>query len=234
MVKIAFFVEGQTERVFLESLLDNLFTHPNFNIHSEELRGGKAKVITHENYDNSSIRYYFLIYDVGGDGSVAGAIYERAPALINIHNYDHVFGIRDLFPNDKTQSELIESTFNSVFNGSEIVNYLTLILAIMEIEAWFLAENTVFSRLDKSLSIEKINTSLNIDIINDDPESYKHPAKLLDDIYKLAGKRYQKRKSDSYNICSRLDYNEFYLNQSLRKRISSFDKFLLMLEEFYN
>jgi len=81
MVKIAFFVEGQTERIFVEKLLDSYFTHPYFNIESIQLVEYKATIITKANYYHEEVKLYFLIFDVMRDGNVNGAILERSENL---------------------------------------------------------------------------------------------------------------------------------------------------------
>ena len=63
MIKIAFFVEGQTERIFIEHLLDNFFTQPYFNVESFKILKDRATYITKSNYDDSSVNYSFLIFD---------------------------------------------------------------------------------------------------------------------------------------------------------------------------
>ena len=53
----------------------------------------------------------------------------------------------------------------------------------MEIEAWFLADHSLFSKIDESLTPEYIKTKLGLDLINDDPEKEcRHPAKDIDNI----------------------------------------------------
>lgn len=231
MVKIALFVEGQTERIFLERLLDNYYTHPDFNVESQEIRGGRAKIITHINYTENNVKYYFLIFDVGGDGKVVSAIYERSKNLVANHAYNHIFGIRDLYPNSKEQLESINNSVSTIFKNDEIVNNVTLVIAIMEVETWFLANHSFFSKINLTLTTQIINETLGIDIEKDDLESYGHPAKMIDDILKLVGKSYKKKESDTHGICACLDFEELCLNVDVRARIKSFDNFLHKLDK---
>ncbi|MCK4408211.1 MAG: DUF4276 family protein [Bacteroidales bacterium] len=232
MIRIAFFVEGKTERIFIENFLDNYYTHPFFNVESQELRGGRAKKIIKSNYEDNNIKYSFLIFDVGGDGSVAGAILERSKKLIESYGYNHILGIRDLYPNTREQLDLVYSTFNEIFQNDSILNDISLIIAVMEIEAWFLADYPFFLKVDNRLTASKINENLSIDIENDDLEEYRQPAKIIDKIYKIVGKRYKKRESDSYSICSHIDFDELCLNQNKRNRIPSFDSLINKIDEF--
>jgi hypothetical protein len=232
MTKIAFFVEGQTERIFVESFLNSYYTHPYFNVESYELRGGNAKIVTKSNYDDETINFQFLIYDVGGDGRIASEIFERHDHLINKAGYNHIFGIRDLHPNSHDDLGAIKHSLINIFNNNEILQKLTLVVAVMEIEAWFLADYNFFTKVDKSLTVKTINDNLNISIRHDDIESYDHPAKLIDRIYRIANKRYKKRESDSYTICSHIDFDDLYLNTNKRNRIPSFDSFVKKLDKF--
>jgi hypothetical protein len=231
MLKIAFFVEGKTERIFVEKFLDSYYTHPFFNIESQELRGGRAKLVTKANYNEQSIKYSFLIFDVGGDGSVVSAIFERSEKLIHIHGYTHILGIRDLYPNPKDHLPLIISSFEEIFHDFHQSNSISLIIAIMEIEAWFLADYAFFLKIDNTLTVSRINESLRIDIENDDLENYRHPAKTIDKIYRIVGRRYKKRESDSHSICSYIDFSELCLNQNKRNRIPAFDSFVNVIEK---
>jgi len=232
MTKIAFFVEGKTERIFIEKFLDSYYTHPFFNVESYELRGQRATVITKSHYEDDTVNYQFLIFDVGGDGRVAGAIYERYDHLINRKGFSHILGIRDLFPTAIEQLDLVKSTFTKIFNNDAITQRITLIIAIMEVEAWFLADYNFFVKVNPALSPAKINDSLNINIVEDNIESYTHPSKIVDRIYQIVDKRYKKRESDSYSICSHLDFDDLYLNQNKRNRIPSFDLFIKKMDEF--
>lgn len=231
MIKIAFFVEGKTERIFVEKYLNIVYSHPHFNIDSYEIRGGRIKIITKLNYNNESIDYYFLIFDVGGDGSVNSALLERSKKLINQNGYRHIFGIRDLFPLKPFQLSSIKSNFFRFIDDESILNAITLIIAVMEIEAWFLADYPFFQRMDSRLTPTRINNALAIDIENDNIEAYRHPAKIIDDIYRLIGKRYKKRESNAHSICSYIDFNDLYLNEAKRARIPSFNSFVQKLDE---
>ena len=231
MTKIAFFVEGKTERIFIENFLDSYYTHPFFNVESYELKGQRATIVTKSNYEDDTVNYQFLIFDVGGDGRVASAIYERHNHLINQIGFSHIFGIRDLFPYSIEQLDSIETIFNKIYNNDPILQKISLVVAIMEIEAWFLADFRFFEKVNPGLTSTTINESLNINIEEDDIEAYKHPAKIIDKIYQIVGRHYRKRESDSYSICSHIDFDDLCLNQNKRSRIPSFDLFIQKLDE---
>ncbi len=231
MKKIAFFVEGKTERIFIETLLDNYFSHPYFNVESFELIGEKAKAITKANYEDGLVSHYFLIYDVGGDGRVAGAIYERHEKLLTISGFDHVIGLRDLFPNNELDEIDIQHEFRTKFLNPELSRKLSLVIAKMEIEAWFLADYRLFERQNGILNVDFINHNLKISIDSDELEHYHHPSVIIHRIYRLIGKSYRKRKSDSYRVCSFIDFSELCFNQARNSRIPSFSSFLELIND---
>lgn len=231
MVKIAFFVEGQTERIFLENLLDNYFTHPYFNIESLQLVEGKATTITKANYDHEEVKLYFLIFDVMGDGNVNGAIFERSENLINRSGYSHIIGIRDLFPNPLGSLPQMVADFNEVFSEKEFFNKLTQIIAVMEVEAWFIADYEHFTRMDASLRTSWINNILDIKLETDDIESYSHPSQIIFKIWRLVGKTYKKRESNSWSICSHLDYTKYCIDKEFFKRIPSYASLINKIDE---
>jgi hypothetical protein len=230
MKKIAFFVEGKTERIFIEKLIDNYFTHPFFNVESFELVGDRAKTITKANYNDGSVAYYFLVYDVGGDGRVASAIFERHEKLLNESGFDHIFGLRDLFPNIEADEGAIQEGFRSIINNSDFLRRLSLIIAKMEVETWFIADYQLFERQNNLLTVDFINSNLNISIHSDEIEHYRHPSVIIDRIYRLVGRRYRKRESDSNSICSFIDFLELCYNEEKTSRIPAFSSFLQMID----
>jgi hypothetical protein len=60
---------------------------------------------------------------------------------------------------------------------------IELLLAVMEIEAWFLGEYTHFERVSPNLKLERIRAALQFDPSTDDLEKRKHPTEDLDHIY---------------------------------------------------
>lgn len=231
MIKIAFFVEGQTERIFIEYFLDQYFTHPFFNVESYELIKDRARIITKSNYEEKDINYFFLIFDVKGDGNIASAVLERSEKLITSSEYKYVFGIRDLYPNRREDYDLIINNFLEIFSLKEYRSSLFLVIAIMEIEAWFLADFQFLERIDTNLTFDHINENLKIDLVNDDLEAYKHPSVTLDKILRLTGRKYDKSKSDIYLVCNNLDFADLILDDNKKNRIPSFLIFLNKLIE---
>ena len=104
------------------------------------------------------------------------------------------------------------------------------ILAIMEIEAWFLAEATHYPKIDPSITVEAIKARLGFDPENDDMQQRDAPADDLNNCYAIGGKTYKKHKAKDtvdaldfaliyMEICNKLDY--------LKRLITSIDDFLM-------
>lgn len=231
MRKVALFVEGQTERIFIEKLIENIFTYPSFDIQSYSLRGDRAKMVRACRMDNN-LEYFFLIFDVSSDGRLASAIIERAGKLVSEKGYTHIFGIRDIFPNSILDIDHIRSIFDDAICRKGINSEtVSLFFAVMEIEAWFLADYACFQKIDSSLTPTYIDNALGIHIQTDDIEAYDHPAVMIDKIFRLIGRRYKKHEEDSFQICSAIDFSELYLNDDVKSRIPSFELFLRKFEK---
>ncbi len=206
MNKIAFFVEGKTERIFVEKLLSEYIGFQNIELEVLKYLGSKGSNFITKRI-NPYCQYFILIFDVGGDGSVTSAIRERAESMINNSGYTCLIAFLDLFPRHRNEKTAVIDAFYKIFDGYLFVNKIKFALAIMEIEAWFLADFNVFNRIDPSITPLLIKENLGYDLENDSPESYEHPSRVLDHIYSLFGRRYRKREEDLYFIIYRLDYN---------------------------
>jgi len=71
------------------------------------------------------------------------------------------------------------------------------------------------------------------DITENSADSWQHPAQVLDDIYRLSGKKYvgsrgQKNKRRVLRTINALSFEELYLN--VRQQLTAFDGFLTSIE----
>lgn len=230
MIKISIFVEGQTERIFLAKLLEKYLTPPEFEIESCRLIGDGIHMTRRRNI-HSGIHIYVLIYDVGNDERVVSVLLEKAEYMISNKGYSNLLALRDLYPKHIQEKSRVVNAIQREFNKYSYSNKLKLILAIMETEAWFLADYNLFSRMNSQLTPEYIQEETSYDLVNNDPESYYHPAKVVDDIYKLIGQRYKKREKQSHKIAHNIDYSFLYLDVHESGKISSFFHFLECINE---
>lgn len=103
-----------------------------------------------------------------------------------------------------------------------------VIFAIREIEAWFLAQPSVFERIDSTLTVERISEDMGLDLATIDVETITHPSELIRRILELVGQTYRKRLSQIHSLVSRLDYTSLFLEAP--SRVGSFSEFLEALD----
>jgi hypothetical protein len=234
MKKIAFFVEGQTEQVFINQLLREIATQKDIAITLYKLEGGssvpKRETIVPQSYTNPiNPKYEALIYDCGNDEKVKSDILENMPNLAT-RGYSEILGIRDLFP--ITDLARLERGLQFVpRNLLPLPIPYTIIVAVNEIEAWFLAECNHFQCIDPLLTHELILKKVGFDPCTDDMTLLTQPAEDLKTIYQLVGKTYNKKKNNIERTVSCLDYANLYLNLSqkitkLKMLIAKIDAFL--------
>ncbi len=139
LIKIGIFVEGQTERIFaLKFLSEYLGGEHNFSrLEIENLGSKGTRIITERNFPHAD--FYFLIFDTAGDGNVVPAILERADNMINREGFSYLLALEDLYDRPRNKKKYVINQFNLVTAKFPFQDRLKLILAIMEIEAWFLA-----------------------------------------------------------------------------------------------
>ena len=230
MHKLAIFVEGHSELLFVRRLLQELAGRNNVAIHSQQIVGGKSiprkSIIIDAAQVAGNERFYILISDCGGDHQVASRIKEEH-ATLSASGYTKIIGVRDVRP-DFSILDIPRLERGLKFGVRTDLISVDFILSVMEIEAWFLSEATHFSRIHPSLTVESIKHSLGFDPQLDDMSGRTAPAKDLNDCYQLAGFTYRK---GSAATCDALDYAECYLTlptriPHLRRLVDSLDTFL--------
>ncbi len=230
MNKFAIFVEGQTEQIFVTKLIYQIYGYQIKLNNKDKIRGKNLYITIEKNDDTHLLNYLFLIIDVGTDERVASAMRENAPNMIS-KGFNKIIGLRDLFPHNRKNEEKIRKAIQKEILQSPYSSKLIIHLAVMEIEAWFIADFNLFQNIDSRLTHEYIQQQLNYDLVNDDPEiAYKHPAVIIQKIYNLVGKKYRKREDDSYKIVNNIDFDYLYLDVKKLNKINSFFCFLNEIE----
>jgi len=229
MNKLAIFVEGQTDANFLNKLLKELIGEKGLRIEISKKAGGGFFRFIQASGDTNS-KYYVQIRDCGNDGTVKTAILETWENLKN-ENFKFALGLRDVFPLEK--AEIPKLRKDLLFNLPDPNDFLIkIILAVEEIEAWFIAENSHFLKINSILTKPYLKQKLPFDIEPNNVENLRHPAKLLNDIYILGGTRYRKNKWIAQITIDCLDYDELYL--SVRTQVPSLNEMLSELDHFFS
>jgi len=231
MKRLAIFVEGQTEQIFVRKLLEEIAGEKNIKIVDKSLRGRqKFRILTllKDEPQSFETKFYVLLYDSGSDSSVVSDIREQHSSLTK-EGYEKIIGLRDLYPKLITEQETFEKGLKHSLPKNGIPTYI--VLAVMEVEAWFLSEWNHFAKIDASLTVDRIHRELGFHPENEDMEKRSHPSEDLDNIYQLVGQFYQKNKNQVNTIVSNLDFEFLYLNLltkvlSLKQFVGQIDSFL--------
>jgi hypothetical protein len=174
-------------------------------------------------------RFFALIWDCSTDSRVASDVRDQYQGLVS-SGYTSILALRDVRP-DFTLADI--PNLKSGFARAVPVGPVTprLVLAALEIEAWFVAEYSHFARIDRTLTPPYVNSQLGIDLIKDPVEHIQQPATLLNQIYGLAGAAYQKSRADVTKTVQALDL-ELLMSQ-LPTRAPNFAPLQAELVEFF-
>ncbi len=231
MHKLAIFVEGQTEEVFAAKLVEEIAGKNRVIIERRKASGGRRGTRTLELVacsEDIGQEYYVLIVDCGGDSSVKSDIRDRYDGLAK-NDYESIIAIRDVYPD--FSHEDVPKLRRGLASGlkTEPIE-VVFALAIMEIEAWFIAEHGHFAKISRDLTLERISKELGFDPSQDDIELRNHPAQDLDAIYRLVGPGYNKNRNKVERTVNALDYAHVYL--SLGDRIPDLKRLLDCIDDF--
>lgn len=211
--KIAFFVEGRTEQVFLRTLIEEIFGRGRIDITSVKHDGGSTSGRSLMRIDASRRRptadFFALIVDCGGDSKVASEIRDGYSGLVKA-GYSAIIGIRDAYP-DVQKHEVKQLLAGMAYAVKTKPIRPQFIVSVMEVEAWFISEHTHFPRIRPALTCERISAALGFDPRSDDSEDLEHPSENLHLMYGLVGLAYRKSHRHVERTVDALDYAEVYV-----------------------
>ena len=231
--KLAIFVEGQTERIFITRLLQEIAGYKKVSVEVYQVRGDKAnrKIEPLKSNSIEVAPFFILLYDCGCDSHVLSDIKKQHNSLTN-NGYEKILGLRDLYPEplkNRTQVENGIKGFLKTFQKNGIP--ISMILVIMEIEAWFLGEYSFLTKIDSCLTSNFILHNLGFDLNALDVEQIPHPSEALNKIYQLIQRSYDKSETTVEEIASLLNYEFMYLHlvekiKQLKQLIDAINLFL--------
>ncbi len=231
MHRIAIFVEGYTELLFVQKLIEEVAGSSRVVFEHRRVLGGttvpRRVVLLQASRTIDRQKYFILIIDCGGDKQVKTRLCEEHSNL-TAKGYWRLIGIRDVSP-DFSRHEIPSLERGLRFGVKTRLAPVQFILSVMEIEAWFVSEHTHFVRIDPALTRTAIATTLGFDPATDDISQRPTPGADLDNCYRLAGKSYIKGSPVTVNA---LDYAEMYLE--LPARIPYLASLTQALDEFLN
>jgi len=230
MKKVAVFVEGQTEQVFTEELFKHMFGHAMINIETLQFSGGTGirQIRTIRSLEiSSSTKYFIRIYDCHGGGNnstVKSDIIEQFPYLVK-ESFSYIIGIRDVYP--LPDLELLRNIMH-IGLPNDIKLPIKMVLAVREVESWFLAEENHYLLIDALLTTSFVNKMIGFDITTNSTETIDQPSITLKKVYQTVGKDYNKKKWETQRTVHCIDYDNLYL--AVRNRNNSLNELLTCLD----
>lgn len=233
MKKLAVFVEGLTEQLFVDKFITEIAGGHAIAIERRKFRGGSRSgprlMTISASAPTPDHKYYILIVDCTSDTRVKSEIRDQYESLVS-SGYSAIIGIRDVYP---------EFTHPDIPRLRRMLDYrmktnpirVAFILGIMEVETWFVSEHTHLVRMDPRLTPGYISNALGFDPSIDDMQLRPHPAADLDHIYSLVGRRYKKVRANLQHTVDLLDCAHLYLEvldriPDLKALAKSIDAFL--------
>lgn len=230
--KIAIFVEGQTEQLFITRLLQEIAGYKKISIEIWKAEGSKnnRKITKLKSNILQNSPFFALLYDCGSESQVVSDIKKQYESLIQ-GNYEKIIGLRDLYPKPLTAKKQIEDGIKGflkplIKKGIPI----SVILAIMEVEAWFLAEYQCFYKINNILTSDFILQKCGFDLVNMDVEQIPHPSEYLNNIYQLIGYSYTKNQQQIKQIVQCLDYK--FICKDLVKKVKQLENLVKEIDSF--
>ena len=233
MSKVAIFVEGQSEQIFIRHLLLRTMDCSKVSFICLRLYAGKT-IPARFDYPNPHAEMSFLIVNVGQDEKVLSEIKEREEDLIK-QGFDRIIGLRDMYSEkylkrspsgiDNSVTTAFIDGWNSTIQRMSKPSKIKIHIAIMELEAWFLGIYDIFKRINSILSVEYIENELGFNLADIDPQTeFFKPTEEVNRIFQLVGLQYKKKEHDVESICSNINNDDLY-NSFKNGRCSRFKDF---------
>ena len=243
-MKIAVYVEGQTELIFVREFLQKWYNYDGnrlgfdcYNLRDTDPPGHP----TEHPYGSDQAETYYEIVNVGNDVRVLSKALKNAPNYIN-KGFERVVALRDMYCDayhEECMHKAIDPAVNERFiqgaaesiAGKNMQGFVHCHFAIMEVEAWFLGMGWYLGKVNPVLTAKYLMDNLNFDLSQDPETTEYHPARKLNDIYHHIGEKYDKSKEQVNSIMSKLGREDFEMLlefESLwgEKRCGSFRKFV--------
>ena len=226
--KVALFVEGMTEQVFVRELLLRWYDWDanRVGVDCYKLYAGAQSTVPYQ-YGSNESENYFQIFDVGNDAKVLSEILYRADTLRNA-GYSMIVGLRDMFSENYTNKtierngdRIIDDELNERFiqGANEVIAHkakdikIHIKFAIMEVEAWLLGIPKFFEGLSG---------------VNDPEIDIYHPSITLKELRKADGLTYNKHREEIEAIMGSITKDD-YVALIDSGRCQSFSKFTEVL-----
>lgn len=230
MRRLAIFVEGYTELLFADRIIQEIADKNKLVIEHRKIRGGRNVAKTYidlqipASTDGKTL--YILIVDCGGDRVVSQRIREEQKYLTNA-GYEKIIGLRDVYPDfKKTEIPKLRASANYGIKTSLVP--VQIVFSVMEIEAWFLAEHNHFPLIDPAITVNAISNTLGFNPELDVMSDREAPADDMVAAYNIGGKAYVKGAAES--TIAKLNYDYMYVD--LKERVPDLAEFVDAIDAF--
>jgi hypothetical protein len=231
-MKVAIFVEGYSEAIFVREYLLRKYDYL-INIECYTLLNDNDLKQAPFNYVCNDCNLFASIINIGNDKAVLYRIKQREKRMFE-SGFDKIIGLRDMYSQEyRNDTAIIDINVNNLFiesHNNEISKMsapakIHFCFAIMELESWFLGMPHLLLNIHNNLTIENIEEKLGYNLEDIDPENtFFHPAKNLNEIYKLGNLSYTKRQDEVNSFISHSKKNDFeHLNSD--SKCNSFSLF---------
>lgn len=244
MKKLAIFVEGPTEAEFVTRLLKELIATKRLSITTMKMSGGRdashprIQTLVAQNPIVATTEYCVNIYISSTDNRVNSDVLEILPNLKPL-GFNLVVALKDLrgdkmkgVPKTLADLPLIETAEKTLFHSRPIP--IVSIIAVMEIETWFIGETNHYVNIHSTLTqpfIQSRAAIIGVDPYVDVLENIFQPAETLSKIYNLVGLKYTKDADERQRTINALDMTNLYVN--LPNRIVKLRDFINTLDKFF-
>ncbi len=224
--KIAIFVEGDTELIFVRNFLNTWYNY-DANILGMEcykLHSNQPCPVPYSTGSRDSENFYQII--IVGNDNIASKVLSRAEELGKA-SFSSIIGLRDMYCDayhkHSIHGRVVSSELNDKFKQKvqETIDYsklpnksdIHIHFAIMEVEAWLLGIDSLLTYIDSALDMIAIRERLDLDLSEDPETTIYHPAYKLEQLFALADKQYGKHTDVTEKLLSQLtkiDYEQLY------------------------
>lgn len=224
--KIALFVEGDTELIFVRSFLNVWYNYDAnlLGVECYKLQANQPHPVPYPIGSRDSENFYQII--IVGNDNIMSKMLERAESLGNA-GFSLVVGLRDMFCDayhkKSVHGRVVSPDLNARFIASarEVINNcglsnssdIQIHYAIMEVETWLLGMSNILTLIDSNLTKEDVVRQIGIDLSQDPETTIYHPAVELKKLFDLTGGQYDKHTDETEKIISQLikeDYETLY------------------------
>ena len=217
MRRVAIFVEGQSELIFIRNILFRLIDPAKLSFECITLQRYAKRGVLYP-YTSPEPRVHFLIVNAGNDTSVVSAISERESNLFQ-RGFIEIIGLRDMYCQAyhkrspgiirKDLSRQFIDNHNNVIQRMSKPDHIHLFFSIMELEAWFLSMYGIFEKIEPTLTLEHIEGELGYNLREIDPQTaFYRPSNAIRDVLALCGERYTKSADEIERITQAIDIDD--------------------------